>query len=302
MFELSFSWFFDGYYGNCWQFNSGTNYYGNSTSTTFYSTTSGKINGLILEMYAGDLNSYKELATSRGFHITIHNKTLRPVFFQGVDVAVGAETNLAMSREFYSKMPKPYSDCVANIESFGSIFTDAFAQNNLIYSQTFCQILCYNRRLTEVCGCYDTSYPLLTFGKPPCVNATQLSCDIALFQQFFQYEAATNCSQECPIECEKIEYPTSTSFLAYPNDYYYYNILARSDYLALKYFNMSAADFELGITNDNWSSLPSVDDVKAKLSNRLALVNIYYDDMYYTQVEEKAKTSVVVNTHDFTSN
>ncbi len=76
--------------------------------------------------------------SSKGAHVYINNASFKPTFFDGYDVSVKAQTNLAVSREIATTLPKPHGSCVQDIGSFGSIFTDMFKQTGIYYSQKRC--------------------------------------------------------------------------------------------------------------------------------------------------------------------
>jgi hypothetical protein len=88
-----------------------------------------------------------------GLHVFVHNKTHRPSYFEGFDVSVDTQTDLTIERTFIERQPAPYSNCVEDPASYGSIFTNMFSRNNLTYKQTQCYEYCYQRKLVDTCGC-----------------------------------------------------------------------------------------------------------------------------------------------------
>lgn len=155
------------------------------------------MNGLILVLNMGHLSSPFSYASSTGAHIYINNKTVRPSFFEGYEVATGSTTSLQLNRVFSKRKPKPFSNCISDIKSFGSVFTHKFAENNLTYSQKECFLYCYQRKLSDECHCVDSNFPLLTFNKPLCSSLEQFFCHMNLFSKFFNQELARNCT-DCP--------------------------------------------------------------------------------------------------------
>ena len=142
----SFVWYFDPFYGNCFRFNMGLNRQ-NQYVDLLYATKSGKNNGLQLKLYISqpeyDFAMYNSYVSSMGAHVFVHNQSVLPTFYTGFDVAVNAETNVAINRVFSSRMPSPYSDCVEKIDSYESVFTQFFIQNKLAYSRSQCFNYCY---------------------------------------------------------------------------------------------------------------------------------------------------------------
>jgi hypothetical protein len=59
------------------------------------------------------------------------------------------------------------------------------------------------------------------------------------------------------------------------------------------YFNESAATFKRVIETRNVSLVPALKELQAALSAKLLSLKIYYDELGYTSIEEKAKTSLI---------
>ena len=81
--------------------------------------------------------------------LIIHNQTIVPFpNEEGIDVAIGYQTNVAISRTFIKKLPSPYSDCLSELTSetaernelIKTIFTDYPFKT---YTQRYCMKVCY---------------------------------------------------------------------------------------------------------------------------------------------------------------
>jgi hypothetical protein len=92
-------------------------------------------------------------ACNKGVHVIIHNQTYVPTDMDGFDVAVDTHTDLALSRTHVNRKAAPYGDCIKKIKSFGSIFTDMFAEKGFIYTQASCFDYCLQRNLSKSCQC-----------------------------------------------------------------------------------------------------------------------------------------------------
>lgn len=88
-----FEWYYDFFYGNCFKFNSNGNL--NVTKT-------GKYAGLNLELFVGSKSLYN-LAIEKGVHIFINNKTVGINAFDGYDVPVGQNINIALRKILINK-------------------------------------------------------------------------------------------------------------------------------------------------------------------------------------------------------
>jgi hypothetical protein len=79
---------------------------------------------------------------------------------------------------------------------------------------------------------------------------------------------------ECPLECEQQTFSYQTYSLAFPSHGYYSYLLQQPDVVAK--FNQSASN----ITYD-------------LMKNSILRLNIYYESLSYTQIEETEKTQLL---------
>jgi hypothetical protein len=143
------------------------------------------------------MKDFEAFSSSLGVHLAVHNQSYTPSIFDGFDVAVDTETNVAVSKVISKRLPKPYSECINDISTLGSVFTNFYTQNNMTYSQNDCLDYCYNRAVTVKCNCYDTTFGKMTFDKPPCTTYEQFKCRLELITNFFSSPNSTTCFVEC---------------------------------------------------------------------------------------------------------
>ena len=102
-------------YGNCFRFNGGlvNDAKSNTTSQSTpirLSFKPGYENGLRLEMYTGNSERQQKFNYVNGIRVVVHNQSLTPFpSFNGIDVATGLVTNIAVSRTFINRLQAPYS-------------------------------------------------------------------------------------------------------------------------------------------------------------------------------------------------
>jgi hypothetical protein len=132
-----------------------------------------------------------------GVRVFVHNQSTTPAALDGFDVAVDTETNIAVNREFSQRLPAPYSNCVENINSFGSVFTDFYAFNDMMYTQSDCFNDCYTREVTKICGCVDATFSKMGFNSTPCITLQQFLCRGDVMVKFFKENGKSICDQEC---------------------------------------------------------------------------------------------------------
>jgi hypothetical protein len=133
----------------------------------------------------------------------------------------------------------------------------------------------------------------MTFGTRQCENLTDFECMAQTFMNFYQNHMLTNCSAECPAECSFVEYSIVQTSSNFPPASYLYYILSQSETLSQKYFNRSAQMFQAAMYNFSTDFVPSMDVLQSTLSGKLLSLNIFYDDLVYTSIEESPKTCLI---------
>ena len=105
MLDCNFTRTFDMKLGNCFTFNN---------DATLKVTQSGKQNGLRLELRIEKRKDYASITSTYGARVFIYNHSTLYTDSQGLDVPVGKETNIALSKQVSKSLKKPFSDCVIN--------------------------------------------------------------------------------------------------------------------------------------------------------------------------------------------
>jgi hypothetical protein len=196
-----------------------------------------------------------------------------------------------LSKEYVIRLPKPYGTCVLNenndeiLKQVDSVFVRLFKEHNITYSQEECHNYCYQRRLLEVCGCYDTSSPLLKQGKPPCATLVQFSCHMKLYGQFIENELVKNCSDECPSVCTSVSYSYSLSLAEFSTQNYYMVILGKKPNLSWKLFNRSLETLNQELASNQLS----YEDVENAFRKRVIIVSFHFDKLAFNRIEESPK-------------
>jgi hypothetical protein len=102
-----------------------------------------------------------------------------------------------------------------------------------------------------------------------------------------------NCSAECPLECDSVDYSTSVTFSKFPASSYYYIIMKNSNYLARTYFNMSSRQFANAMVLKDAGMVPSTKEMANTMRGKLLKVNIFFEELMYTKLDESEKTGIV---------
>ncbi|CAF0868590.1 unnamed protein product [Brachionus calyciflorus] len=258
------------HYGNCYTLNSGYDEYGNEIP--LWTTLAPKrILGLKLILNTSVPDEIRFVSPNYGAMIIIHNVTDDPFQIEGITVGPRTETNIALNRNIYSSMPKPYSECDANTNdplAYDSELYKLVHNNTKGYSQVLCMGICAQRLYVKQCGCYIANFPSF-FNVRACLPLEDGIC----INQILRTISSTNyvsdeCYKQCPLECDGMNFEKTISTNQYSSEHWikHLEIYNQSD---AKYFNKSIN------------------------SEDLTAVNIYYQTLSYTNIEEAPTTGLV---------
>lgn len=136
---------------------------------------------------------------------------------------------------------------------------------------------CFQEYIIPSCGCYDYQYPVANAtrqsGYLGCYTTSQVDCVRVNETYFYNSDAVNSCYAQCPIECESVHYFLSTSFAYYPSSWYTNRLRNASSIVNL-------------FVEENEVSLSST------FQNALLMVNVYYDEMFYTLIEESSEITI----------
>ena len=275
-----FSWFFDPYFGNCWQFNS------DLRSNLKYSTFPGINYGLSMILY---VNFYENLTTFNaytgnylGAAIQIDNSSyLTNHYYDGIQIAPGYSTSISiLDRSFKQTLPQPYSNCL--IESADKTRSYSGAQSELFklisasdyqYTSSLCYLQCTQQVLISQCNCTDAS-DLSLFTAQKCVTQTQAMCKSNVYENTIKTNdfIEKTCAPQCPLEC-------------------YQNQIA---------YTMSSTELipKIGIDYIESKSVISEDFVTKPIELETArrsfnIITVYYNSLSYTISSESPQMTVV---------
>ena len=196
---------------------------------------------------------------------------------KAIKMKEGTLTDVGLHKTIYKKAFTPVSEC-KDLEKFefDKEFYNEIINSNYSYSQSQCYDVCLQDKIIHVCDCYDLQY-LAPCDKPktkPCLNQTQVRCANLVYGDFTDDgDIKQECDPRCPLECESVELQTYVSSSSFPS-VEYSNII--------KHFNSVESHFGPNET---------LDQVKLSL-NTLAL-NIYFNDLEFTHVEENEINDIV---------
>ena len=279
-----FEKYHDYQYGNCFRFN------GNSSNIR-KSKKIGWKNGLRLELFVGEPDRQQQYTYKAGVRIIIHNQSDITLSEEnGIDVSVGHQTNIGITRTITKRKPYPYSFCIDNHRSSKNLNKNSYLKlliekypQMTKYNQNFCIQTCIQEFLIKKCNCFDLSLPIplnITNSDPNgCESLDDLKCIESEESLFYESEINT-CYNNCPNECEQIFYETKISNAKYPTKWYT-SILKNSTRFRYRIL------YQLINSYDDNESVTFLD-----LQQTILMVNVFYDNMNYNLIEEHSEISI----------
>jgi hypothetical protein len=261
----SFKYFYDPNLGNCYTFNKGI--YDDGTSYPINTVTiPGLAYGLTLEIFVGNPANETLYEYNDGVVISIDNQTSLP-FTEGdvIKAAAGSETDLIINRNFITKLPSPYGNCIADTSStskFDSVFLDYIVKTKKIeYSQKYCYSLCLQYHIMTNCNCSNLNLPIFNNSNNICSAKYDVFCMNLQVNNFASSNSSKICTQKCPYKCETIDYQINSYRALYPTNYYSQILY---NYSLSKGLNIAYND----------------------IGKSFAKVNVYYNSMEYTKTQQ----------------
>ncbi|CAF0813363.1 unnamed protein product [Brachionus calyciflorus] len=250
-----FNYFFLPAYGNCYSF-----------SSKKIINSSGRTNGLTLELFLGYESSKYDVNRLLGAHFFIHNSSTSSIDEDGgFGIPIGYLSEIVINQFFNEKLPKPHGNCVQNESLFDSFLFKITVETTKKYEQKQCLSFCYQKYVIEQCKCYDPTKR--TYGNYTVCN--DLNCLENAYKEFYDTGTSSECFDYCPPECTSVHYNLQISQSNFPSAAY-------ADLLMIYDQNMNF-----------YRNFVNYENVK---KSTLAL-NIYFEDIGYTVIRETpAKT------------
>lgn len=144
------------------------------------------------------------------------------------------------------------------------------------YEQTLCLKVCQQLYFIEKCKCYDVSFALKKNSSSVdlCYNQIQLNCLTEYTNQFYD-KKALECYSKCQVQCDYFIYDLVTSFATYPSEWYGRLLLNNTNFVNLVVNN----------TENYVMPEPTLNS----LQETILMVNVYYDELFYTEIEDEPK-------------
>ena len=223
----------------------------------------GIANGLQLELFVGSPDYSPCWISTHGVVLFVHNRTNDPLLYiQGVRVAAGKESNFAVQRMFVNKLPAPYSNCVAEVTS-PTAYDSEFYRSTLSFMDSYEHIYC-------MFDCVASKLNASGFDTCTTNNSYTIEQLRTCFLESTNYEPFfPECFGLCPLECSSQVLSTIPSYASYPTPASVAAMLRKIKNFSQIYFGDDQADLSY-----------------EKLKDSVLALNVYYDSIMYTQVDD----------------
>jgi len=208
----------------CYRFNSGRNYYNETTSIKSISRY-GPETGLVVLFKIKDFyyDIYDDFKVQFKTAIFIQNQSslFRRDHAYNLDTGYYTPSGLShitIEREFIQKLPDPHSECKSNSDYF--IFPP-----NKTYQQKDCLDLCFENIILQKCNCTNSNEQSIKDClnnnnndgiKSKCIGEQLRTFIMNKDKDLFQF-----CLEKCPIECDLIKYKTTANYYGTVTEEYY---------------------------------------------------------------------------------
>ena len=228
-----------------------------------------------MELLVGDNVDTYSFEMDDGAVAFITYDQVEPDTAQQIKMKIGTLNDIGVRRTNIKRVYTPKSECKDfNQFSFDrSLYT--ILTQNFTYTQDQCFSLCIQRTINAKCNCSDLRFMDLKPNQNHCLKLSQLSCSNAAYSKLIDSDFQEECTSFCPLECEtnKLDFALSTS--RFPNPQYANNTLINLDVI------------------ENLFTIDNTTDIQYLLEKNTLAINVYYNDLEYTQVEEERANDIV---------
>ena len=240
-----FQHYYDLRLGNCYRFNSGKNMNGEKVEQKYANALSNQLN---FQLWIGSAqNNNNMFSVDNGLIIDISDS--ENSFSNSVLISPGYTTKISLEKLTIIKKPKPYSNCVNNlnsVDSYDSLIYKKLIVDSQKYNYHSCNLMCFQRYLGDICKC-QLDYINLTYFNDMrfcysnrSLNEQDIKCVNETATYFLNDNQMHLKSCDCPIECEYNFYRCENSISEFPSRKYLSYLLKSN--LIKSMFNNSLND------------------------------------------------------------
>ena len=219
----NFIWYYSYRYGNCFTFNSGYTFNTTQPDETSIKNEipiklvkkAGPLFGLNFEIFTGVDKSSFSMKTY-GAILFIHKQTSKPESKPDSTGVIllkpGTYSDIAIKKSFTTQVPDPYSDC-QDLSSFkfDRKYFNILNNEGIKYNQQDCLDLCMQQEIIDKCNCYFLEFFKLDNQTKACLSMDEVNCAYTNYEKFAEKDTVEVCKNQCPLECDSLEYDFTIS-------------------------------------------------------------------------------------------
>ncbi|XP_043925856.1 amiloride-sensitive sodium channel subunit gamma-like [Protopterus annectens] len=211
-----FTTFLNHKFGNCFTFN-GLNMGADGESQwkeILNATKAGFSYGLMLELYIEQVEYIKELSSTAGLRMVIHDQHRMPFpEDEGVNISPGMESDIGMVKIHVRRLKPPYSSKCTDGEEKINYYATTY---DVGYSREACKKSCGQMKLIKNCGCRVSEFPAPPRSNAPFCNISDKAINNCVEQ--YEYKIAHDeLKCNCPLQCEEENFELTLSSSQWPS-------------------------------------------------------------------------------------
>ena len=277
-------------FGNCFSFNSVVGAQGMASDISEPKVTSkvGSENGLALSLFLENDEYLGVIGHKTGARIALHNSNeFPPLLTKGMQINVGSATTISIRQQTVSRETDPFSDCAEGWPNFLELNSN---YQKFRYTLEFCEYLCKQKTLAELCGCTDT-FDWNFSDIPEIQGRAKKNCDVwnneeynclsSVYEDFSQ--GRRSC--DCPTPCADKYFRATVSSALWPSASYtahFISLMKESNSSKVKKFINTALQ-------DSYNNEKAKAILQEQIEKNFARVEINFETMVYHKIKESPK-------------
>ena len=228
------------------------------------------------------------LGQKSGVTVAVHNSDeSASLLSRSMLLNAGTATRITLQQQTVSRQSYPFSDCTEKWPDFLELNE---IYQNFRYTMEFCQFICQQKTIAEVCGCSDTfdwnfsrNEEILQRAQQKCDvwNSTQYGCMVSVYTEYSR--GYRFC--DCPNSCSDKSFQMKVSTASWPSLSYtphFVSLMKRSKSSKVrKLINQLLTD---AYTDDS-----SKARLQEQISRNFVRLEVHFETMVYQKVKETPK-------------
>jgi hypothetical protein len=241
----------------------------------------GKTFGLQLVLLNNIINDYDVTNILDSFSFTIHDEKTDPGYITGessqqISTSLGELIDISIKKEHISKLTLPYNNCIKNVSSLDShdskIYKYMLQNTKYLFSQKNCFNYCIGKEIYKQANISNKIDHWINVYYDNLNESTNLEKLSKNYFNIINSDINDLCKNECPLECDSVNYDTSYTSSKFSKKRLLKNIKRN---FFKQYFN----DLAKNLTEEDL--------------DRVTIITVYYSDFSYKSIIEIPKMDFI---------